>query len=102
MAPDPGAQDGSHRLRLGSRRGASNRTTDSAAWHRSLENVINVDEFLNWLAVNTAVYNWDTYGALAHNYFLYNDAGRFRWIAYDIAFCKELVLGGRSDNARQE
>jgi len=65
---------------------ASNRTTDSAAWHRALEKVINVSEFLNWLAVNTAIYNWDTYGALAHNYYLYNDTGRFRWIAYDIAF----------------
>lgn len=65
---------------------ATNRTTDSAAWHRSLEAVIDVDGFLKWLAVNTAVYNWDTYGGLGHNYFLYNDGGRFRWIAYDIAF----------------
>lgn len=71
---------------------ATNRTTDSAAWHRSLEKVINVDEFLNWLAVNTAIYNWDTYGALAHNYLLYNDAGRFRWIAYDIAFSFNLSM----------
>lgn len=65
---------------------ASNRTSDSAAWHRSLEKVLDVDGFLNWLAVNTAIYNWDAYGQLAHNYYLYNDAGRFRWIAYDIAF----------------
>lgn len=65
---------------------ATNRTSDSAAWHRQLESVIDVDGFLKWLAVNTAVYNWDTYGGLAHNYFLYNDDGRFRWIAYDIAF----------------
>ncbi|MBK8800576.1 MAG: CotH kinase family protein [Fibrobacteres bacterium] len=71
---------------------ASNRTTDSAAWHRTLEAVIDVDGFLNWLAVNTAVYNWDTYGALSHNYYLYNDKGRFRWIAYDISFSFNLNM----------
>ncbi|HNY29506.1 MAG TPA: CotH kinase family protein [Fibrobacteria bacterium] len=70
---------------------ASNRTTDTAAWHRTLEKVIDVDGFLNWLAVNTAIYNWDTYGALGHNYYLYNDQGRFRWIAYDISFSFNLA-----------
>ncbi|MBK9577651.1 MAG: CotH kinase family protein [Fibrobacteres bacterium] len=70
---------------------ATNRTTDSAAWHRALEQVIDVDGFLNWLAVNTAIYNWDTYGALGHNYYLYNDKGRFRWIAYDISFSFNLA-----------
>jgi len=71
---------------------ATNRTTDSAAWHRALEAVIDVDGFLKWLAVNTAVYNWDTYGGMGHNYFLYNDAGRFRWIAYDIAFSLNVAM----------
>ena len=48
--------------------------------------MFDVDHFLKWLAVNTAIDNWDTYGAMAHNYYLYGDPrqkGRLQWIPWD-------------------
>lgn len=61
-------------------------TTDASAWRAGLERVFDVDLFLRWLAVNTAIGNWDAYGAMAHNYYLYGDRareGRLRWIPWD-------------------
>ena len=57
-----------------------------AQWRAKLESVFDVDHFLKWLAVNTAIDNWDTYGAMAHNYYLYGDPkqkGRLQWIPWD-------------------
>ena len=65
---------------------SSQRTTDSAAWHRALEKAIDVQGFLRWLAASTAIMNWDAYGALAHNYYLFNDKGTFRFITYDFGW----------------
>lgn len=64
---------------------APERTSDPAAWRAGLEAVFNVDGFLRYLAVNTVVENWDTYGTLAHNYYLYNDpaTGQINWIPWD-------------------
>jgi len=41
--------------------------------------------FLRWLALNSALENWDTYGGMAHNYYLYDDpdTGRLTWIGWD-------------------
>ena len=67
--------------------------TNAAAWRQGLEAVFDVDHFLRWLAVNTALLNWDSYGAMAHNYYLYGDPaqnGRLRWIPWDHNFS----LGG--------
>ncbi len=60
--------------------------TDAAGWRRGLEQVFDVDGFLLWLATNTVVQDWDTYGNMAHNYYLYGDptdGGRLRWIPWD-------------------
>ncbi len=60
--------------------------TNPAAWRTALEARFDVDHFLKWLAVNTAIENWDTYGMMAHNYYLYadpRDAGRLKWIPWD-------------------
>jgi len=61
------------------------RVTDPAAWRSDLESILNVDEFITWLAANTIIQNWDTYGMSSHNFFLYNnpDDGRFVWIPWD-------------------
>jgi len=61
------------------------RTTDPAAWRSGLESILNVDEFITWLAANTIIQNWDTYGMASHNFFLYNNPedGRFVWIPWD-------------------
>ena len=62
-----------------------NRTTDAAAWRADLDNIFDTDIFLKYLAVNTVVQNWDTYGIMTHNYFLYNnpDTDKLTWIPWD-------------------
>ena len=61
------------------------RLTDPVSWRSELESVLDVDTFLRWLAVNTVVQNWDTYGNMSHNYFLYTDPenGLITWIPWD-------------------
>jgi spore coat protein CotH len=63
---------------------SSNRTTNPAQWREDLESTFNVDHFLKWLAINNTVVNWDTYGLMAHNYYLYNDSvKKLTWIPWD-------------------
>jgi spore coat protein CotH len=40
---------------------------------------------MKWLAVNTVIQNWDTYGNMTHNYYLYNDpnGNGLSWIPWD-------------------
>lgn len=60
------------------------RTSNPAQWRASLEAVFNVDHFIRWSAVNNAMVNWDTYGAIAHNYYLYNHSvNKLTWIPWD-------------------
>lgn len=60
-------------------------TSDPAVWRAGLEAVFDVDAFLRWLAVDTIMQNWDTYGTMAHNYYLYYDSadGQLTWIPWD-------------------
>lgn len=75
---------------------AETRTTDPAAWRDGLEAVFDVEGFLRWLAVNTVVQNWDTYGQMAHNYYLYNDptTGLLTWIPWDNNMALSAGMGG--------
>lgn len=61
------------------------RTIDPVAWRTNLESVLDTDVFLKYLAVNTVIQNWDTYGRMTHNYFLYNnpDTSKLTWIPWD-------------------
>lgn len=61
------------------------RTTDAATWRSNFEGVFDTDVFLKYLAVNTVIQNWDTYGRMTHNYYLYNnpDNGALTWIPWD-------------------
>ncbi len=61
------------------------RQTDPDAWSAELEAVFDVDTFLHWLAINTVIGNWDTYGGMTHNFYLYNnpDTGQLTWIPWD-------------------
>lgn len=59
------------------------RSTDVTTWQSNLESVLDVDQYLKWLAANTVMQNWDTYGLMTHNYFLYNDGGKLVWIPSD-------------------
>lgn len=68
------------------------RTTDPEAWRAELESIFDVDTFLKWLALGAVIQHWDTYGAMPHNYYLYNDpdTGRLTWISWD----HNMVLDG--------
>jgi hypothetical protein len=60
------------------------RTSDPAAWRAGLEATFDVDHFLKYLAVNNAIVNWDSYGRMAQNYYLYNRPGHgLTWIPWD-------------------
>ncbi len=61
------------------------RTTNSEEWMAQLESIFDVDIFLKWLAANTTIQNWDSYGNMAHNYYLYNDPSteKLVWIPWD-------------------
>jgi len=64
---------------------SAKRATDTDSWKSDLESVFDVDGFLKWLAVNTTIQNWDTYGRMTHNYYLYNDPSDnlIKWIPWD-------------------
>ncbi len=64
---------------------AGTRTSDPETWRGNLEEIFDVDGFLTWLATNTLIKNWDTYGGNSRNYYLYNnpDTGTFSWIPWD-------------------
>ncbi|CAA6812958.1 MAG: Spore coat protein H [uncultured Sulfurovum sp.] len=64
---------------------ADTRTSDSATWRTNLEAIFDVDVFLKYLAVNGIIQNWDTYGRMSHNYYLYNnpDNSKLTWIPWD-------------------
>ncbi len=61
------------------------RASDPAAWRAELEKVFDTGAFIRWLAADTIIQNWDTYGAMAHNYYLYTDPsdGKVTWIPWD-------------------
>ena len=65
------------------------RLTNPTLWRSNLENVFNVDGFLKWLAANTTVQNWDTYGRAPHNYYLYHSPvdNLVHWIPWDHNEC---------------
>ena len=64
---------------------SNERETDPDSWKSDLEEVFNVDGFLKWLAANTVIQNWDSYGNSTRNYFLYNnpETGLLNWIPWD-------------------
>lgn len=63
---------------------SNNRVGNPEEWRNQLEAVFNVDGFLRWLAINTVIQNWDTYGRMNHNYYLYNDVSLgLTWIPWD-------------------
>lgn len=62
---------------------SSTRTSNEAQWTSELENILDVDQYLRYLAANTVIQNWDTYGRMTHNYFLYNNHGKLVWIPWD-------------------
>ncbi len=66
-------------------------SVSGADFRSALEERLDVDGFLRFLAVNTAIVNWDSYGCKARNYFLYGDSGRITWVPWDL---NESLSGG--------
>lgn len=52
----------------------------------ALEEVLNVDGFLRYMAVISLTMNWDSYPGTGNNFFLFNDPAtdRFEWIPWDL------------------
>jgi hypothetical protein len=62
-------------------------TTNASQWRSNLEEVFNVEAFLRCLAVNQVIVNWDSYGVMDHNYYVYGDPsdnGRLAWFPWDL------------------
>lgn len=67
--------------------------SDPAAWRTDLESSFDVDGYLSWLAVNTALGDWDQYGQMSHNYYLVQaaeDDARLVWVPWDHTFAFSL------------
>lgn len=63
---------------------SATRTSNPAQWKSQLEAIFNVNHFLKYLAVNNAIVNWDSYGVMAHNFYLYNHSvKKLTWIPWD-------------------
>ncbi len=64
---------------------SDNRTSNTEQWKTDLEAIFDVDGYLKYLAANTTMQNWDTYGNMTHNFFLYHDPadGLIKWIPWD-------------------
>ena len=61
--------------------------SDAAQWRSNLEATFDVSGFLAYLALNQSMMNWDTYGWMTHNFYLYadpSDGGRLVWIPWDM------------------
>jgi spore coat protein CotH len=54
----------------------------------ALEQVLNVDTFLRYMAVVNMLSNWDSYPGTGNNYLLFYNAGagRFEWIPWDLTW----------------
>lgn len=64
---------------------SADRTSNPSTWRTNLESVFDVQGYLKYLAVNNTIQNWDTYGNMTHNYYLYHDPsdGLIKWIPWD-------------------
>lgn len=56
-------------------------------WRTNLETVFDVPSFIKTLALNQVMMNWDSYGCMHHNYFVYANPlnnGSFLWFPWDL------------------
>ncbi|MBT3218170.1 MAG: CotH kinase family protein [Proteobacteria bacterium] len=65
----------------------NNKSLGDEEWREGLEAHFNVDIFLRWLAIHIIQQNWDAYGRVGKNYYVYGDPsddGRLVWIPWDL------------------
>jgi spore coat protein H len=79
---------------------ATTRISNAALWRVNLEKVFNVDHFLKTLAINNTIVNWDAYGAMAHNYYLYTPTAtkKVTWIPWDFNLSMTAAAAGGNNN----
>ena len=63
---------------------------------QDLERVLEVDECLRFLAVSVALVHLDNYIGMGHNYYLYEDGGKFSLIPWDLNMSFGGFAGGLS------
>lgn len=70
----------------------------SQAFEDAMENIMEVNYFLKWAAVNVLVGAWDNYWVTPANYSLYNsgtmEAPYFRWLPWDYDHSFGITYGG--------
>jgi spore coat protein H len=72
--------------------------SDAQNWKDNLEAVFNVHGYLKYLAVNQTIINWDAYGCMTHNYYVYadpGDNGRLVFLPWDLN--EVMLIGGGRD-----
>jgi spore coat protein H len=60
---------------------------NASSWRARLEQTLDVQSFLRTLAINQTMMNWDSYGCMHHNYFIYANPGngrRLSWFPWDL------------------
>ncbi len=64
-----------------------------------IEKVLDVDSFLRFLAVSSMIVHLDNYnGSVAHNYYLYEDNGKFTVIPWDLNLAFGTLVTGYNGN----
>lgn len=61
--------------------------SNAETWRNGLDAVFNTEAFLRCLAINQAMVNWDSYGTMTHNYYVYQDPGndgKLHWFPWDL------------------
>jgi hypothetical protein len=58
------------------------------AFAQAVEKVLNVDDFLRYMAVVNTLGNWDSYPYTSNNFYLFNNSvsGVFEWIPWDLTW----------------
>jgi spore coat protein H len=73
---------------------------DDETFRKEIGSILDVDEFLRFLAVNALLSNFDSFLALGHNYYLYLDpkTDRFSWIPWDLNLSfGTFMMGGTAE-----
>lgn len=62
-------------------------------WREGLEASFDAEIFLRYLAVTRGADNWDTYGGMPHNFYMYNHDGKLRFLPWDFDLAMTDVHG---------
>ena len=80
------------------------RESNQDKWALNLSHSFDTDSFLKWLAASAALKHWDTYGAMTHNFYIYNNPStqKLTWITWDHNLILDANIGGGSRPPKKE